>query len=56
MVVLEKGDDVVIFSGILGKINKVEDEIIILEVGSKIYIRVIWNVIFKEMMDFFYVD
>ena len=37
---LEKGSDVVTASGILGKINKIEGNIITLEVGTKTYIKV----------------
>ena len=48
---LEKGDDVVTSSGILGKINKIEDEIITLEVGTKTYIRITKSAISKEMTD-----
>lgn len=56
MAALEKGDDVVTSSGILGKINKIEEEIITLEVGSKTYIRVTRNAISKEMTDSLYAD
>ena len=51
---LEKGDDVVTASGILGKINKIEDNIITLEVGTKNYIRVTRNAISKEMTEAIY--
>lgn len=56
MSALVKGDDVVTSSGILGKINKIEDEIITLEVGNKTYIRVTKNAISKEMTDSLYAD
>jgi len=56
MSALVKGDDVVTSSGILGKINKIEDEIITLEVGNKTYIRVTKNAISKEMTDSVYAD
>jgi preprotein translocase subunit YajC len=48
---MEKGDEVVTSSGILGKINRVEDNIITLEVGNKTYIRVTRGSISKEMTD-----
>lgn len=48
---LEKGDDVVTASGIIGKINKIEDNIVQLEVGTKTYIRVTKNAISKEMTE-----
>jgi len=51
---LEKGDDVVTASGMLGRINKIEDDIITLEVGSKLYIKVTKNAISKEMTDAVY--
>ena len=37
--------------GIYGKINKIEDDIITLEVGSKTYIRVARSVISKDMTE-----
>ncbi len=51
---IQKGDDVVTASGILGKVNKVEDEIVTLEVGSKTYIRVTRGAISKEMTEQIY--
>ena len=48
---LQKGDEVVTASGIIGRINKMEDDIVTLEVGSKIFIRVIKTSISKEMTD-----
>lgn len=48
---LEKGDEVVTSSGILGKINKIEGNIITLEVGTKTYIRITKGAISKEMTD-----
>ena len=52
---LEKGDEVVTSSGIVGRINKIEENNIInLEVGNKLYIRVTKNAISKEMTDAVY--
>ena len=51
---LEKSDEVVTASGILGKITKIEEDIITLEVGSKVYIRVTRNAISKELTDSVY--
>ena len=48
---LQKGAEVVTASGIIGKITKMEDEIITLEVGTKVYIRVTRNAISKEMTE-----
>ena len=46
-----KGDEIVTTSGILGKINKIEENIITLEVGTKTYIRITKNAISKEMTE-----
>jgi len=51
---VQKGDNVVTASGILGKINKIDDNIITLEVGSKTYIQVTRNAISKEMTEAVY--
>ena len=51
---IEKGDNVVTASGILGKINKIEGNIVTLEVGVKVYIRVTRNAISKEMTEAVY--
>ena len=51
---LEKGDEVVTASGILGKITKLEDEIVTLEVANKVYLRFTKSSINKEMTDAVY--
>ena len=51
---IKKGDQVVTASGILGRINKIEDEIVTLEVGNKTYIQVTKNAISKEMTEQIY--
>ncbi len=51
---LQKGDDVVTASGIIGRVNKIEDDAITLEVANKTYIRVTKNAISKEMTDSFF--
>lgn len=48
---LKVDDEVVTNGGILGKIYKIENNIITLEVSNKTYIRVTKNVISKEMTD-----
>ena len=48
---LKKGDDVVTASGILGRINKIEESIVTLEVGTKTYIQVTKNAISKDMTE-----
>jgi preprotein translocase subunit YajC len=42
---LDKNKDVVTSSGILGRISKIEDSIVTLEVSPKVYIRVTKNAI-----------
>ncbi len=46
---LQKGDEVVTHSGIVGKINKMEDSILTIETTEKTYIRVLRSAISKEM-------
>lgn len=48
---LEKGMEVVTTSGILGKINKVEENIVSLQLDQKTFIRVLVSSISKEMTD-----
>ncbi len=48
---LEKGKEVVTASGILGKITKIEGEIITLEISSKTYMRITKNAVSKELTD-----
>jgi preprotein translocase subunit YajC len=51
---LDKGQEVVTASGILGRIDKIEDKIITLNLGNKTYIRVTKNSISKELSDAIY--
>jgi len=48
---LQKGDEVVTGSGMIGRINKLEDDIVTLDVGNKTYIRVTRSAISKEMTE-----
>ena len=48
---LDKNKDVVTSSGILGRISKIEDTIVTLEVSHKVYIRVTKNAISKELTE-----
>lgn len=50
---MQKGDEVVTASGIIGRINKIEDNIVSLEVANKTYIRVTRSSISKEMTESF---
>ena len=48
---LEKGKEVVTGSGIVGKINKVEDNFVQLQVDQKTYLKVLKSAISKEMTE-----
>ncbi len=48
---LKKGDEVVTQSGIIGRISKIEDGIVTLQVGQKDFLRVLRGTISKEMTD-----
>ena len=51
---LSKNDEVITNSGLLGRISKIEDDIITLEVGTKVYVRVLRNAISKDLTDSVY--
>lgn len=51
---LQKGDEVVTSSGILGRITKIEDQIITIEVGGKVYLRITRSSISKELTESVY--
>lgn len=46
---MKKGDEVVTGSGMIGKISKIEDDCIHLQLGEKTFIKVIKGAISKEM-------
>ena len=48
---LSKGDTVVTGSGVVGKINKIEGELVHLEVSSKVFIPFVKGAISKDMTD-----
>lgn len=50
---IHRGKEVVTASGIIGQVNKVEENIVYLEVANKTYIRVTKNSISKEMTEAF---
>ena len=51
---LKKGDEVVTMSGVLGRVDKVEDQIVTLNVGNKTYLRVTKNSISQELTNAIY--
>jgi len=46
---LQKGDEVVTTSGIIGQISKIEDNEVTLQIDPKTFIRVVPNAISQEM-------
>ncbi len=51
---MEKGQEVVTSSGIIGKINKIEDNVVTLEIGSKNYVRILKSAVSKDMTEGLY--
>ena len=51
---LQKGDEVVTTSGVLGRTTKIEDQIITLEVGGKVYLRFTRSSVSKELTESVY--
>lgn len=50
---LEKGKDIVTTSGIIGKINKIEGNIVTLQIANNVFVRVVKSAISQEMTDSF---
>ncbi len=50
---LKKGDEVVTLSGIIGRISKIDDTEVTLEIDGKTYIRFLKSAISKEMTEGF---
>jgi len=48
---LTKGSEVVTASGIIGRINKIEGDIVHLQIDQKTFLRVVRGAISKEMTD-----
>ncbi len=48
---IQKGDEVVTGSGIIGKINKIEDNVVQLQVDQKTFINILKSSISKELTD-----
>jgi len=48
---LNKGDEVVTGSGIIGKINRIEGDVIYLQIDQKTFIKMVKGSISKEMTD-----
>lgn len=48
---LEKGKEVVTGSGIVGKINKIDDKVVHLQIDQKTFLKIMKNSISKELTD-----
>ncbi len=48
---MAKGDEVITSSGIYGRINKIEDNVVTLQVDTKTFIRIAKGAISKEMTE-----
>ena len=48
---IQKGDEVVTSSGLIGRINKIEGSIVTMEIGNKTFVRVLKNSLSKEMTE-----
>ncbi|NOT37311.1 MAG: preprotein translocase subunit YajC [Saprospiraceae bacterium] len=48
---VKKGDQVATGSGLIGRVNKLEDDIVELQLDSKTFIKVLKNAISKEATD-----
>jgi preprotein translocase subunit YajC len=48
---LQKGDEIVTASGIIGQISKIEDDAVTVQIDPKTFIRVVPSAISKEMTD-----
>ena len=51
---LEKGMEVVTKSGLIGKINKIDDRVIQLQVDTKTFIKITRGAVSKELTDAFH--
>jgi len=48
---MQKGDEVVTASGIVGKISKIEDDFVFIQIDQKTFLKVLKSSISKEMTD-----
>ena len=48
---MKKGDEVVTASGIVGKINQIDDDFVSLQIDQKTFLKVLRSAISKEMTD-----
>ncbi len=48
---IKKGDEIVTMSGIIGRVNKIENDIVSLQVDTKSYLNVIKSAVSKDMTE-----
>ncbi len=48
---IKKGDEIVTMSGIIGRVNKIENDIISLQIDTKSYINVVKSALSKDMTE-----
>ncbi|GLR16491.1 preprotein translocase subunit YajC [Portibacter lacus] len=48
---LQKGDEIVTGSGIIGKINKIDDKVIHLQIDQKTFLKIMKSSVSKELTD-----
>jgi preprotein translocase subunit YajC len=48
---LDKGEEIVTASGLIGRVNKIDGSIVTLTIGEKLFVRVTKGSISKEMTD-----
>ena len=48
---IKKGDEVVTNSGLIGRINKIEDNIVTIDIGNKTFVRVLKSTVSRDMTE-----
>ena len=48
---LQKGDEIATNSGLIGKINKIEDNVVHIQLDTKTFVKVLKSSVSKEMTD-----
>ncbi len=48
---IKKGDEVVTMSGIIGRVNKIEGDIVSLQIDTKSYVNIVKSAISKDMTE-----
>lgn len=48
---IKKGDDIVTMSGIIGRVNKIEGDVVSLQIDTKSYVNIVKSAISKDMTE-----